>query len=176
MSIIPLGRAHTDAITDVYRHAFPDDEADTVAGLLCELVRDASEPGVLTLGSVVQGRLVAAAGFSPVYFEDDVAISAHILAPLAVHRDFQRRGVASGLIDFARQKLAGENVDVLLVYGDPGYYGRFGFSVEAGAHFIPPYPLEFPTGWQALVLSDVALDDTPYRFRCVPALSDASYW
>ena len=42
--------------------------------------------------------------------------------------------------------LTKEGVDVLLFYGDPAYYRRFGFLEKTGPAFIPPYPLKYPFG------------------------------
>ena len=69
-----------------------------------------------------------------------------------------------------------QKVDALLVYGDPEYYGRYGFDAELGKHFIPPYPLEYKFGWQALILNDKDINDATLSFECVSALSDAVLW
>ena len=61
------------------------------------------------------------------------------LAPLAVSRDHQRRGIGStlvhGAIDLAQQ----QDAKIIFVLGDPGYYKRFGFSAEVAAPFPSPY-------------------------------------
>ncbi len=43
---------------------------------------------------------------------------------------------------------------MLFVYGNPDYYGKFGFSVDTAQCYIPPYWLEYSFGWQAIALSE----------------------
>ena len=37
----------------------------------------------------------------------------------------------------------------VFVYGDPNYYGRFGFTREAAESVSAPFTLEHPEGWTA---------------------------
>ncbi len=71
--------------------------------------------------------------------------------------------------------LTKEGVGVLLVYGDPDYYGRFGFKEEIGRLFVPPYPLKYPFGWTGMKLNATATP-TPIKFECVAALSKPDLW
>jgi putative acetyltransferase len=103
-------------------------------------------------------------------------MSAYILAPLATHQSHQKKGLATKLIESAKTHFHTNNIDALLVYGDPEYYGRYGFNADLGKHFIPPYPLEYDFGWQALMLNDTDLNDRKLTFTCVDALSDAALW
>lgn len=68
-------------------------------------------------------------------FRDGVAIGYH-LAPVAVHPDFQRRGIGSKLIE-TTLSLPPFNAASVFVLGDPEYYERFGFASVASA--ICPY-------------------------------------
>jgi len=72
--------------------------------------------------------------------------------------------------------LSADGVDVLLVYGDPEYYGRFGFREEIGRSFVPPYPLVYPFGWLGMMLDETAIPETPRNFECVAALSKSDLW
>jgi putative acetyltransferase len=72
---------------------------------------------------------------------DDVPVLA--LGPVAVRPDRQRAGVGSALMHavLGAGDALGEPLVVLL--GDPGYYGRFGFGLAAEYAITPPVP-----GWQ----------------------------
>ena len=72
--------------------------------------------------------------------------------------------------------LTEDSVGVLLVYGDPAYYGRFGFKEEIGQTFVPPYSLDYPFGWTGMMLSDTPVPEQPIKFECVSALSKSSLW
>lgn len=61
------------------------------------------------------------------------------LAPLAVVKSQQRRGVGSLLVRHALELARGAGEDIVFVLGYPAYYGRIGFSVELAEAFASPY-------------------------------------
>lgn len=61
------------------------------------------------------------------------------LAPVSVIPSRQRRGIGSMLVEGAVSRARREGWAALFVLGDPHYYARFGFSVEAAAGFASPY-------------------------------------
>jgi len=73
------------------------------------------------------------------------------LAPVGVLPDRQRRGVGSLLLDEGLRRAAETDVGLVVVLGDPEYYGRFGFEQarELGVRCPFPAPDE---AWQALRL------------------------
>jgi putative acetyltransferase len=73
------------------------------------------------------------------------------LAPLAVKPSFQRQGIGAALVREALATLASAGEDVVLVLGDPAYYGRFGFAAAAAQALRTPYDGPY---LQALALSD----------------------
>ncbi len=84
--------------------------------------------------------------------------------------------IGGELVNQGLAQLKEQNIDFAFVYGDPAYYGRFGFDAQSGEHFIPPYKLQYPMGWQALNLSQKALPSEPLTFTCIPALSKPEIW
>jgi putative acetyltransferase len=114
--------------------------------------------------------------FSPIFLKSDIGISGYILAPLAVSPEHQKIGVGSNLIKSGIDMLAKDDVGVVLVYGDPDYYGRFGFREDIGSSFIPPYPLQYPFGWTGMMLNGTAVPNTPIKCECVAALSKSELW
>jgi putative acetyltransferase len=68
-------------------------------------------------------------------FRDGTAIGYH-LAPVAVHPDFQRRGIGSELIK-STLNLPPISASAIFVFGDPSYYEQFGFTPVTTA--ICPY-------------------------------------
>ncbi|WP_228275178.1 GNAT family N-acetyltransferase [Stakelama tenebrarum] len=61
------------------------------------------------------------------------------LAPLAVMPAFRQTGVAEALAGAAIEEMKRAGALLMFVLGEPGYYGRFGFSVEAAEGFESPY-------------------------------------
>ena len=117
--------------------------------------------GELVVGLVaeVDGRVVGYVAFSPVEVDPapPVRLMAVGLAPLAVARDHQRRGVGGQLtwagLDACRRR--GEQAAVVL--GHPDYYPRFGF-VRADRRGLRCEFESPPEAFMALELVDGALD------------------
>lgn len=61
------------------------------------------------------------------------------LAPMAVARAAQRRGIGSALATTGIDRCRSLGERVVVVVGHPEYYPRFGFSAEAGARLRGPF-------------------------------------
>ncbi len=120
--------------------------------------------------------VVGHVAFSPVGLTSDARFTGYLLAPLAVRPDCQARGLGTALVREGMRRVGGPGVDVLFVYGDPGYYGRFGFSAAAADGFEAPFPLTYDFGWQACHLQSRDAAPARGRITCVAPLNQASLW
>ncbi len=98
-----------------------------------------------------QKHLCASAFTRPLYNER--GIHALLLAPVAVDPDYQKQGLARQLIESIIQETRDNGCGTLIAYGDPALYGLFGFHVIASDIAGPPYPPQFPGGWQAIMFT-----------------------
>ena len=94
--------------------------------------------------------------------EYNESCKASILAPLAVHPEHQQKKVGSRLIESGLEKLKEAWGNIVFVYGDPEFYGKFGFDAD--------------TANEALILEDWSDKTTPAATSCVSALSDPDLW
>ena len=175
MTVRPATATDRDAIQAIHRAAFPEGERDLVSALAARLLTEETQPPTLSLVAEKDGRVVGHIAFSPVKI-GETETSAFLLAPLAVDPDEQKSGVGSKLVEFGIETLRNAKVSLLFVYGDPAYYGRFGFEDDLAAGFPPPHPLEFPFGWLARSLAEGSPPEPPRPITCVPALSDPALW
>ncbi len=176
MEIRAAGQSDKLALQNLYHKAFPDNEGGMVGrlavSLLAEKTNSITESLVMDDGGDIKGHIA----FSPVYVTGHEDFRAYILSPLAVRSDCQGQGIGSSLIDYGKRLLSNGGAHFVLVYGDPDYYGRFGFQAEAASRLIPPYPLEYPFGWQSLELNRYEIRGETVEIECVASLNNSVYW
>ena len=165
-----------DSILKVIETAFSDEENKVIMNLVQELHQETTSPSIKSLVAEVDNQVIGYVSYSPIFLKSDSSISAYILAPLAVFPEHQKQGVGSNLINAGIDMLTKDGVGVLLVYGDPAYYGRFGFKEDVGHSFVPPYPLQYPFGWTGMMLKDTPVLEQPIQFECVSVLSKPELW
>lgn len=72
-------------------------------------------------------------------------VDVHVLSPLGVVPELQRRGIGSALVRHGLGVLGERSVPLVFLEGDPGYYSRFGFVPGGGLGFRKP-SLRIPDG------------------------------
>lgn len=150
MNIRMSNPADFAAIYALYPAAFPGED---LLALVQDLVPDTEQ--VLSLVAEIASTIVGHVAFSRCGLQGaDATVS--LLAPLAVSPASQGAGVGSALVRAGLELLNTEDVNAVLVLGDPAYYKRFGF--KATEAIAPPYPLppEYAGAWQLLELDPEA--------------------
>lgn len=160
-------------ILAVYHTAFAAGEREKVGSLAVDLL---NLPDVISLVAEENGDLVGHVAFSPVLLEGIPNSRCFILAPLAVSASLHGKGIGSDLVREGIKSLERGGATAILVYGDPDYYGRFGFKAESAANFIAPYPLEYDFGWQAVSLQGAEPLDHAVAIKCVEPLQNPALW
>lgn len=148
--IRPAAPGDLQALSALYPAAFPDEDLVPLLRGLIGLGRQvtglAATEAATVIGhvAVTPGRVAGAPG------------GVALLGPLAVAPDCQGRGIGSSLVRTAIAAARRRGAVRMLVLGDSGYYGRFGFRPERRVR--PPYPLprEWQGAWQGLALRSVA--------------------
>ncbi|HJM06787.1 MAG TPA: N-acetyltransferase [SAR324 cluster bacterium] len=163
-------------IKEIYRSAFPENEHELVATLACKLLVEETEPEILSLIAKTNDTIMGHVAFSPVRIENNQNCKAYILAPLAVDSGYQKQIIGSTLIKQGLEILTDDGIHLVFVYGDPEFYGRFGFRTDTASEFNAPYDLEYPFGWQATVLKEWTQKNTPAAVSCVSSLSNPDLW
>ena len=143
-------QADTAAIESLYPQAFPDED---LVSLVHSLLRD--KPARLSLVATLGEQLVGHVMFTHCDIDADDSKTA-LLGPLAVKPAHQRQGIGSAIVNEGLRRLKEAGVTMVLVLGDPAYYGRLGFTADENV--LPPYELpdDWAGAWQSqyLVASD----------------------
>lgn len=168
--------ADREAIRHVHLSAFSEEERLIVAALAVNLLCQETNPGTLSLVGEIDDTVVGHVAFSPVSSENITEWKGYILAPLGVKPNFQKRRIGSALIENGIAQLSARGANVVFVYGDPKYYGKFGFRADTASRYLLPYELQYPFGWQAIVLDDKVAVGASLNISCVAALCDPELW
>jgi putative acetyltransferase len=176
MKIRTATRDDAEAVRRVHISAFPHGEGDIVSKLAVNLLSEETAPPVISLVADDYDIVVAHVAFSPVRIRETQEFIGYILAPLAVSPDHQKRGIGSCLIKSGIERLAVTGSDLLFVYGDPEFYGRFGFRVDLAQCYIPPYELQYSFGWQGMALRHFEARSSAVGISCVSSLSIPALW
>ena len=91
----------------------------------------------LSLVAELENNIIGHILFTPVVltnFENDLRIMG--LAPMAVEKKYQNKGIGTGLVNVGLEHCRNQQVNAVVVLGHPDYYPKFGFvpSVEYGIH------------------------------------------
>ena len=163
-----------DAIERVILAAFPPDEGPSVARLTRELRADETAQPSLTLVAQEHDQVVGVILFTAIRIEERPDVVASILAPMAVAPERQRQGIGRQLIMRGLETLRQRPVELVLVLGDPEYYGRSGFHTN---HTLQaPHPLPYPEAWMAQELRPGVLGAVTGRVQCARTLNAPEHW
>ena len=97
----------------------------------------------LSLVASIDGEIVGHILFFPVKIKSDSKIYKSLsLAPMAVHPDFQKKGIGSKLVIEGLKKAMEAGYESVIVVGHPNYYPRFGF--KPASNWNIKLPIEIP--------------------------------
>ncbi len=130
----PARQQDWPAIDQVVRAAFAQpDEADLVRALRSE----GSSTGEWV--ALAQGQVVGHVLYTRLVLAEAPELRLVALAPLSTDPAWQRRGVGDLLLRRSLTALRLTGVDGVVVLGDPQFYGRFGFTVQAASELHCPF-------------------------------------
>ncbi len=163
-------------IRDIHLCAFSKGEKQIISTLAVNLLNEETTPKTISLVAEADGSVVGHIAFSPVTVSNHKSWQGYILAPLGVKPEYQKRQIGSKLIESGMKLLSKTGINVLFVYGDPKYYSKFGFNSDTASGYSPPYELQYPFGWQAIMLNEGSIEKTTVKISCVASLCVPELW
>ena len=137
----PAASADLPAVLDVVRAAFGDD-GERLAGLVQALDEERGATASLRASLVardragnVVGHVVLTRGWLDA---DRRLVDLLVLSPLSVRPDRQRSGIGRRLVEAAVTEAERLGSPLVLLEGDPAYYGRLGFEAAGRHGLVPP--------------------------------------
>ena len=150
ITVRPESAADASAVRRVHQQAFGGAaEAALVNALRTQgYVR-------LSLVAVAEGQLVGHVLYSRAVISTPTSgVAALALAPIAVLPEYQCRGIGSMMLEASLQASVQLGERIVIVLGEPAFYGRFGFSAKLAEPLTSAYAGPY---FQALELAPEAL-------------------
>ena len=163
----------------VEEQAFGKKEGPVIAELVHGLLDDPSAKPLLSILAEKDSQAIGHILFTKAYFNPSLdAISAVILAPLAVVPDAQSQGVGGRLIKEGLRLLTESGVDLVFVLGHPAYYPRYGFAPAGVQGFHAPYPIskEHADAWMVQELRPGLIGRVSGKVICADVLNQPEHW
>lgn len=178
MKLLSYDPDNADEIQSLFTKVFTDSEGQTegllIGNLASELITETDEQDLYGFVAVDNGKIIACIFFSRLTFES--SICAFILSPVAVHTDYQGKGIGQKLINYGIKRLTAEGVELVMTYGNPNYYSKTGFNPVKEETVKAPLPLTYPEGWLGQSLNSDTVAPIAGNSSCVTALSKPEYW
>ena len=93
----------------------------------------------LSFVALAGSRLVGSVRLTPILIGEAPAL---LLGPLAVHPDFEGRGAGRALVRASLDAARGRGHGIVMLVGDPPYYGPLGFEPVALGQVTLPGPVD----------------------------------
>ena len=167
-----------NALLEVERKAFGEEEGPEIVEMVCNLLEDTSAKPLLSLVAVENEQVTGHILFTRAQVGSPEQVTSVILAPLAVAPDRHNRGIGGMLIEGGLKLLAERGVQLVFVLGHPDYYPRHGFKTAGELGFEAPYPIpeEVAGAWMIQELSPGAIKSISGKVRCAQTLDRPEYW
>lgn len=164
-------------IIEVEKQAFGYDKE---AKLVAELLTDPSAEPILSLLAFYQNEAIGHILFTRAYFDrQSEQPLMHILAPLAVKPDYQRKGIGGMLIKSGIRMLEETGSNLVFVLGHKEYYPKYGFIPQACQLGYPaPYPIpdEYADYWMVQPIGMVGFGIGKGKVKCSDVLNKPEHW
>lgn len=160
--------------TDTFTRSEGEAEGKLIGNLVRELITQSDPRDLYGFAAMDGEKIVGAIFFSRLTFEK--AAEVFMMAPVAVHRDFQGKGTGQKLIRYGLRQMKEKGTQIAVTYGDPAYYTKTGFEPLSQELIPPPLELSQPVGWLGQSLIENPIPKLPGPSRCVKAFNNPAYW
>lgn len=178
MKISKYNPQSQNEIEQLFTKTFSDSEGQSEGHLIGQLARDlmthTKAEDLYCFVATEHENIIGSIFFTRMIFES--GINAFILGPVAILTRFQGKGIGKTLINSGLKALSADGVELVITYGDPGFYSQVGFGVVSEKSVPAPLELSHPEGWLAQSLAGDKIDQITGRSYCVKALNNPAYW
>lgn len=179
MTYTSLSINNSQSIITLFYNTFLNSEGDAEAKSVSGLVEKymVNYPRKDLQGFVAKNgdQIIGGVFFSELRYKASDKL-VYILSPMAVHSDYQGKGIGQDLIRFAHEEMKAQGVNLTMTYGDPSFYSKVGYQQITEDKIKAPLKLSFPEGWLVNPLDGVSNLEVEGSSTCIPELDDQELW
>jgi putative acetyltransferase len=149
-------------------------EGNVVGALSFKLAKLIDERNIIGIEGKINNKIVAYIFLTKLSFKEDGLV--YLLAPVAVDNKIQKKGIGKKIIKYGIKCLKQHKVDILMTYGDPNYYSKFGFKKTKVSIISAPYKLSQPIGWLINKISSKKINKFKSKPNCVRPFRNKKLW
>lgn len=178
MKLSLFNSSYSQKVIDLFTKVFSDSEGQSegmlIGNLAYDLMTSTDAQDLYGFVAIENEEIIGSILFTRMTFESEV--NSFLLAPVAIHTNYQGKGIGQKLINFGIGHLKENGVAQVFTYGDPKFYTKVGFKPISEKLVAPPLKLTYPFGWlgQSLVSEDI--EPIQGSSHCVEALNKPEYW
>jgi len=178
MKLSKYNRSKTEEIKQLFTKVFSDSEGKSegllIGNLAYDLMTSTNTHNLYCFVATEDNKVIGSIIFTKLTFESKV--NAFLLSPVAVHTDYQGKGIGQKLIKFGLNTLKENGIELVFTYGDPNFYTKVGFSLINEKLINAPFKLTHPEGWLGQSLLSDKIEPISGNSHCVEALNKSEYW
>ena len=167
-----------DEIKQLYTKVFTDSQGQSegiiVGNLAYDLMVSINTNDLYGFTATENKIIIGCILFSRLVFERN--INAFLLSPVAIHTNYQGKGIGKKLIDFGINCLKEDGVELVFTYGDPDFYSKVGFISIAENIVKAPLKLTYPEGWLGQSLVGDKIDPIEGNTYCAKPFNNPELW
>ena len=178
MNLLPYSPSNIEEIKQLFTKVFSDSEGQSegllIGNLAYDLMTSTDAQDLYGFVAIENEEIIGSIFFTRLTFESEV--NAFLLSPVAIHTNYQGKGIGQKLINFGINHLKENGVGLVFTYGDSKFYSKVGFSLITEKLAKAPLKLTYPEGWLGQSLVSDEIEPITGSSYCVEALNKPEYW
>ena len=178
MNLLPYNTSNIEEIKQLFTKVFSDSEGQSegllIGNLAYDLMTSTDAQDLYGFVAIENEVIIGSILFTRLTFESEV--NAFLLSPVAIHTNYQGKGIGQKLINFGINHLKENGIALVFTYGDSKFYSKVGFSLIPEKLAKAPLKLTYPEGWLGQSLVSDEIEPITGSSYCVEALNKHEYW
>ncbi len=167
-----------EEIKQLFTKVFSDSEGlsegELIGNLTYDIMTTTDAQDLYGFIAIENEKIIGSIFFTRLTFEREV--NAFLLSPVAIHTNYQGKGIGQKLINFGINHLKENGVGLVFTYGDYKFYSKVGFILITEEIVKAPLKLTYPEGWLGQSLVSDEIEPIAGDSSCVEAFNKPEIW